>query len=109
MQTKAILPQVIDWNRHPGEKIAGERGYYIVRSFSENGNNFKVVDYSPNYVSDAWCLRGHFVYVIEGIVTVEHSDNSSYELEPNSSYIVGNDTMPHRISSESGAKVLIVD
>jgi hypothetical protein len=109
MQTKAILPQVIDWNEHHGEKIAGESGYYVVKSFSGNDVSFKVVDYSPNYVPDSWCLRGHFVYVIEGIVTVEHSDNSSYELEPNSSYIVGNDTMPHRISSGKGARVLIVD
>lgn len=107
--TKTILPQIIDWNKKAGEKIPGEKGFYFVKSFSENDANFRLVEYSPNYVSDAWCLKGHFVYVIEGDVTVEHSDNSSYRLEPNQSYMVGSDTMPHRVTSEAGARVLIID
>lgn len=104
-----IPPYTLDWATMPGEKINGERGFYMAKKKAQGNVHLRLIEYSPNYLADHWCLKGHFIYVLEGEVSIEHSDNSSFTLEKNMSYVIGDDTMPHRLSSQAGAKVLIVD
>lgn len=104
-----IPPYALEWDKMENEKINGERGFLISRKKMQGNITMRVVEYSSNYLADHWCLKGHFVYVIEGTLTIEHSDNTFTTLEKNSSYIIGDDTMPHRAASENGAKVFIVD
>jgi hypothetical protein len=102
-------PLTVNWKEMPGEKINGETGYCISKVFSENGMNIRVVEYSRNYMADHWCLKGHFVYVIEGALDVEHSDNSCIRLLADSTYVIAAETIPHRVKSDEGARVFIVD
>lgn len=76
----------------------------------EAGNlRVRMVEFSPGYVADHWCSRGHVVLVLEGEVTSELSDGSSTLMKPGMSYQVSDDVAPHRSSTTTGAKVFIVD
>jgi hypothetical protein len=109
MIIKTISPVTIDWNTTSGEKINGEKGFYICRKYMDGDTRLRLVEFSENYIADHWCLKGHYIYVVEGNISIDHSDNSSVKLEKNMTYIVGDDIMPHMVTSEKGATVLILD
>ncbi len=68
-----------------------------------------MVEYSPGYVADHWCERGHVVLVLEGELITELKDGRSFVLRAGSSYHVADLRDPHRSASPKGAKLFIVD
>jgi quercetin dioxygenase-like cupin family protein len=99
----------IDWNsvtptRHPG--ITGEA---LWKTFEAGNIRVRMVEYSPGYMADHWCSRGHVLLVLEGELTTELSDGRKFTLVPGVSYQVADDANPHRSSTEKGAKLFIVD
>jgi hypothetical protein len=109
MLISLLSPALIEWNKIHAEKMPGERGYLICRKHDEGDVRIRLVEYSENYVADSWCLKGHYFFVSEGSISIELSDNNIYLLEKNTSYIIGDDIIPHRIISEHGATVFIMD
>jgi hypothetical protein len=67
------------------------------------------VEYSPGYLADHWCAKGHVLLCLEGELTTELADGRVMQLLPGMSYQVADDTMPHRSSTVTGAKLFIVD
>jgi quercetin dioxygenase-like cupin family protein len=68
-----------------------------------------MVEYSPGYLADHWCKKGHVLLVLEGELTTELSDGRTFTLSAGTSYQVADDVNPHRSYTKSGAKLFIVD
>ena len=101
---------VTDWSKVPATEHPGETGTATWRTFSVGDLRVRVVEYSPGYLADHWCDRGHVLYVLEGELQSELKDGRSVTLKPGMSYQVSDyGDAPHRSSTQSGAKLFIVD
>jgi hypothetical protein len=109
MRIDAIPFGVTDWSRvaatvHPGEN--GEAAWRT-REFGEV--RLRMVDYSPGYVADHWCSKGHFLLCLEGELDTELADGRRFTLLPGMTYQVADGAEPHRSSTRTGARLYIVD
>ncbi len=101
---------VTDWSQVPESVHPGTSGTATIRSRQIGDIQLRLVVYSPNYVANDWCHKGHIVYVIGGQLNIEHRDTVTYTLESGMSYHAADDDgPPHRVRSESGATIFIVD
>ncbi len=89
---------------HPGES-----GYALWRTQTFGEVRVRMVDYSPGYLADHWCEKGHVILCLSGELTTELADGRSFTLTPGASYQVGDGDAPHRSSTATGARLFIVD
>ena len=68
-----------------------------------------MVDYSPGYLADHWCSKGHILLCLEGELHTELEDGRTFLLRPGMSYQVADGAEPHRSCTATGAKLFIVD
>jgi hypothetical protein len=68
-----------------------------------------MVEYSPGYVSDHWCSKGHILFCMAGELYTELADGRRFSLKPGMSYQVGDNAEPHRSSTPLGATLFVVD
>jgi quercetin dioxygenase-like cupin family protein len=93
-----------------GETIhPGETGTARWRTREFGGIRVRVVDYSPGYRADHWCSKGHILYVLDGTLETELGDGRKVTLTPGTSYQVADGAEPHRSSTQTGARLFIVD
>jgi hypothetical protein len=103
-------PAAVDWPSVPISKQAGVSGVAEARVHQFGDAQIRLVSYGPDYVSDHWCHKGHIVFVVDGMLIIEHRDGQRYELAAGMSYHVGDDEgSPHRVISRHGASIFIVD
>lgn len=69
----------------------------------------RMVEYTPGYVSDHWCVKGHILLCVEGEMHTELEDGRTFTLTAGMSYQVADNAEPHRSTSPLGAKLFIVD
>jgi len=101
---------VTDWSQLPVAVFPGESGTATIRARQLGDTQLRLVVYSANYVADHWCHKGHIVFVVSGQLAVEHQHGPSYSLTPGTSYHVADDDGPsHRVRSENGATIFIID
>ncbi|MGA8302354.1 MAG: DHCW motif cupin fold protein [Thermoplasmata archaeon] len=99
-----------DWEKQPSVEVAGERGFARICTQQWEQLRIRVVVYSPGYIADHWCTKGHLVYIVEGEVETELRDGRKFRLTPGMSYRVSESLeLPHRSSTRTGAKLFIVD
>jgi quercetin dioxygenase-like cupin family protein len=98
-----------DWAEVPRTEHKGERGVATWRTREFGGIRVRMVEYSPGYLADHWCTKGHILYCLEGELRTELRDGRAFTLRPGMSYQVADDAEPHRSSTEQGAKLFIVD
>jgi quercetin dioxygenase-like cupin family protein len=98
-----------DWAEVPRAEHKGERGVASWRTREFGGIRVRMVEYSPGYLADHWCTKGHILYCLEGELRTELRDGRAFTLRPGMSYQVADDAEPHRSSTEQGAKLFIVD
>jgi hypothetical protein len=98
-----------DWSQVPEFVHPGASGTAVVRSRQLGEIQLRLVVYSPNYVADHWCQKGHIVFLVLGQLVIEHREATNYTLESSTCYHVPDDGPPHRALSQSGATVFIVD
>ena len=99
----------IDWNavekaEHPGET---GKAYWRTREFGEI--RVRMVEYTPGYLADHWCKKGHVLLCLEGELVTELADGRTFVLTPGMSYQVADDAEAHRSSTSIGARLFIVD
>jgi quercetin dioxygenase-like cupin family protein len=99
----------IDWNTISPTEHAGENGKALWRTFEMGNIRVRMVEYTPGYLANHWCKRGHILLVLEGELETELSDGRKFLLKPGMSYQVADDTHPHRSTTRTGAKLFIVD
>jgi len=98
-----------DWSAVNPVCYPGEQGFANWRTLHHDDLRIRMVDYSPGYVADHWCSKGHIIFCLEGSMTTELTDGRSFELRAGMSYEVSDDLSSHRSSSESGVRLLIID
>lgn len=100
---------VTDWSSVEPSEHPGDTGvaHWRTREFGEI--RVRMVDYSPGYLADHWCERGHILLCLEGELVTELSDGRTVTLTPGMSYQVADNAEAHRSSTESGARLFIVD
>jgi uncharacterized cupin superfamily protein len=99
-----------DWSSVESTEHPGETGMAIWRTLEIGDVRVRVVEYSPGYLADHWCERGHILYVVEGELDTELQDGRRFTLTPGMSYQVSDrGDAAHRSSTRTGAKLFIVD
>jgi quercetin dioxygenase-like cupin family protein len=109
VQFGALPFMTIDWNAVPTTEHPGASGVAVWRTVEAGDVRVRMVEYSPGYVADHWCSRGHVLLVLEGELTTELQDGRVVRLTPGMSYQVAHDTAPHRSRTDVGAKLFVVD
>ncbi len=101
---------VTDWNKVPITEHPGEHGKALWRSFTTDDLRVRIVEYTPGYLADHWCDRGHVLYVLEGELDTELRDGRTFRLTAGMSYQVSDfGDEAHRSSTKTGVKLFIVD
>jgi quercetin dioxygenase-like cupin family protein len=99
----------IDWNAVTHEEYDGISGTARWKVVQQGNVRVRIVEYSPGYLADHWCEKGHVVTVLEGEFTSELKDGRMFHLTQGMSYIVADKTDAHRSSTTAGVRLLIVD
>ena len=100
---------ITDWASVEPTEHKGETGmaYWRTRNFGDI--RVRVVEYTPGYLADHWCVKGHILLCLEGELHTELEDGRKLVLKPGMSYQVADEAEPHRSFTSVGAKLFIVD
>ena len=110
MKIPSLPFTVTDWPGMPVTEHTGETGTAIWRTLNIGDLRVRMVEYSPGYVANHWCDRGHVLYVLEGELDTELRDGRTFKLTAGMSYQVSDfGDAAHRSSTRTGAKLFIVD
>ena len=98
-----------DWSQIDRTEHTGESGAAYWRTQHFGPIRVRMVEYTPGYVADHWCVKGHILLCLEGELHTELKDGRTFTLLPGISYQVADNAEPHRSFTEIGAKLFIVD
>lgn len=98
-----------DWSEVERTERAGETGKAYWRTRDFGGIRARMVEYTPGYLADHWCVKGHILFCVQGELTTELEDGRSFVLKPGMSYQVADNAEPHRSHTAGGATLFIVD
>lgn len=99
-----------DWASVPATEHPGECGTARWRTQQlPGGIRVRRVDYSPGYLSDHWCEKGHVLFCLGGRLETELRDGRRFTLTAGMSYQVGDGSDAHRSAAPEGATLFIVD
>lgn len=97
------------WSAVEATDHPGEAGHARWRTRKFGDIRVRMVEYSPGYVADHWCRKGHILLCLEGELHTELADGRRFVLTPGTSYQVADDAEAHRSSAPAGATLFIVD
>jgi hypothetical protein len=101
---------VANWDAIAPTRHPGETGEALWRTLAIGDLRIRRVEYTPGYLADHWCDRGHVLFVIEGELVTELKDGRNFTLCAGQSYCVSDfGDAAHRSSTASGASLFIVD
>lgn len=100
---------VTDWSAITATEHPGESGMAQWRTCQFGNIRVRMVEYSPGYLADHWCRKGHILLCLEGELLTELADGRRFMLTPGLSYQVSDEAEPHRSSTKTGARLFIVD
>jgi len=109
MQIDDIPFGLTDWSRIEATMHHGSTGTATWRTQQFGAIRVRVVEYSPNYLADHWCEKGHILLCLEGELETQLADGRKFVLTPGVSYQVAAHAEPHRSSTRVGAKLFVVD
>jgi quercetin dioxygenase-like cupin family protein len=109
MDMKNIPFGITDWSQIAPTEHTGETGVATWRTQYFDSLRVRMVEYSPGYLADHWCKKGHILLCLEGELHTELGDGRQFILTPGVSYQVADGAEPHRSYTRTGAKLFIVD
>jgi len=109
MQMSAIPFGITDWSIIERTEHKGQTGVAFWRTKNFGDIRVRLVEYSPGYLADHWCIKGHILLCLEGELQTELKDGRKFILKPGVSYQVADNAEPHRSFTATGAKLFIVD
>ena len=98
-----------DWSAVKPTEHEGETGYAYWKTCNFGSIRVRMVEYTPGYLADHWCVKGHILLCIEGELHTELEDGRTFTLKPGMSYQVSDHAESHRSSTSAGAKLFVVD
>jgi hypothetical protein len=109
MHISSIPFGITDWSMVERTEHKGESGLAYWRTQSFGNIRVRFVEYTPGYLADHWCVKGHILLCTEGELHTELEDGRKFVLTAGMSYQVADNAEPHRSSTAVGAKLFIVD
>ena len=109
MQISDVPFGTTDWSQVDATCHPGETGMAWWRTRHFGPIRVRMVEYTPGYRADHWCVKGHILLCVDGELQTELQDGRSFVLKRGMSYQVADDAEPHRSSTATGAKLFIVD
>lgn len=107
---KSQIPyQVICWDEIPKTEHPGETGVALWQTRQFDGLRIRIVEYSPGYLADHWCSKGHIVHCLEGEFVSELINGAYCSFKQGMTYVVSDEMSKHRSYTEKGVKVMIID
>jgi len=100
---------VTDWSHVEPIEHKGERGSAYWRTQHFGNIRVRTVEYTPGYLADHWCLKGHILLCTQGELHTELDDGRTFTLVAGMSYQVADNAQAHRSYTTVGAKLFIVD
>jgi len=101
--------QKIDWNAIEPVKHEGTTGVAFWQTLQFPGLRIRIVEYSPGYLADHWCQKGHIVHCLKGSFLTKLSTGESITLSEGETYVVSDELSSHCSETAQGVKLLIVD
>jgi hypothetical protein len=98
-----------EWNTVPVTEHKGQIGMAYWRTQQFGSIRVRMVEYTPGYLADHWCKKGHILLCLAGELHTELDDGRTFVLTPGVSYQVADDAEAHRSSTQTGATLFIVD
>jgi hypothetical protein len=109
MEMSGIPFGTTDWSSIEVTEHPGEHGTAIWRTREFGGIRVRMVEYTPGYLANHWCEKGHILLCLEGELQTELKDGRKVTLRPGTSYQVADHAEAHRSYTPIGAKLFIVD
>jgi hypothetical protein len=109
MQMSGIPFGVTDWQSIEPQTFAGDVGVATWRTRQFGTLRVRMVEYTPGYVADHWCQKGHILLCVEGELQTDLKDGRTFTLTPGMSYQVADGAEPHRSRAPMGARLFVVD
>lgn len=109
MHISAIPFGTTDWSRITPTEHPGEQGCAYWRTQQFGDLRVRMVEYTPGYVSDHWCVKGHVLLCLSGELHTELQDGRQFTLTAGMSYQVADNAEPHRSTAPQGATLFVVD
>ncbi len=109
MQMSGIPFGTTDWSTVERTEHKGVSGIAYWRTQQFGGIRVRMVEYTPGYFADHWCVKGHVLLCVEGELHTELEDGRKFTLTAGMSYQVADNAEPHRSFTEVGARLFIVD
>lgn len=101
--------QTVNWAEIIPTEHAGLNGTSFWQTLQLPGLRMRIVEYSPGYLADHWCQKGHIVHCLEGSFVSELEGGEPITLTAGMSYVVSDNLSSHRSSTKEGVKLLIID
>ena len=98
-----------DWSTIEATEHPGETGSAQWRTQQFGDVRVRRVDYTPGYLADHWCSKGHILLCLSGELHTELDDGRVFTLRAGMSYQVADNAEAHRSWTEHGAQLFIVD
>jgi len=98
-----------NWSQLIPTEHKGESGMAWWRTQQFDNLRVRMVEYSPGYLADHWCTKGHILLCLEGELHTELADGRKFILTPGISYQVADNAEAHRSYTATGVKLFIVD
>ena len=109
MSNQNISFQTIDWTTISKTEHSGVTGSATWQTRQFPGLRMRIVEYSPGYLADHWCKKGHIVHCLEGEFASELQSGDTHVLTAGMTYIVSDEVSSHRSKTKKGVKLLIID
>jgi hypothetical protein len=109
MNMSSIPFGTTDWSQVERAEHKGETGIAVWQTKVFGDIRVRMVEYSPGYLADHWCVKGHILLCLDGELHTELKDGRSFTLRPGMSYQVADNAEPHRSQTNVGARLFIVD
>ncbi|MBK5344101.1 MULTISPECIES: DHCW motif cupin fold protein [unclassified Pseudomonas] len=109
MQLTDIPFGTTNWSKIEATAHPGEAGTAHWRTCQFGNARVRMVEYSPGYLADHWCRKGHILLCLDGRLETELDDGRTFTLTAGMSYQVADNAEAHRSSTAIGAKLFVVD
>jgi hypothetical protein len=109
MRMTSIPFGTTDWSAVEPTTHKGETGVAIWRTRQFGDIRVRMVEYSPGYLANHWCEKGHILLCMAGELNTDLKDGRSFTLLPGMSYQVADGAEAHRSHTAQGARLFIVD
>ncbi|MHB8632380.1 MAG: DHCW motif cupin fold protein [Thermoplasmatota archaeon] len=97
------------WSSVEPTEHKGDSGMAYWRTRNFGLIRVRMVEYTPGYIADHWCSKGHILFCVAGELETELVDGRRFVLKPGMSYQVADGAEPHRSRTSVGAKLFVVD